>query len=375
MGGFDIYAGQTDEERAKLEADQEARAALKEEKKRQLQWQDTLPIEAIQQAALEGGKRPLEGITSRDMDVFEGRWETYSSPYDDNIRYAYARGTYRSESAFQGKGIYRGDFKYLQDKPNGYWTTGTYAMIGTYTRPDGSVDKGIYIAEDVYPNQPLTFYKATPAYLQKVERQYEAQIRQYREEELRRAQAEAAAAADSGSLFSFGQVLSMGLGGLMIATSDIPGTDQLEIGAALFQDVMSGGESSALAEIASNSTGGYPSSTVAPDGGVTGFSSILTGDSSALDAGMAARGTNGGTSSTTGGAGMQAASASPRQSTQYSFTCPSGMSSTVTITYKTSACLSAKQAMTRVYSCNLVDDFASIASQCSSACGSPQCSE
>lgn len=375
---YDPYAAYTPEERAKLEADAAQRAAEKGRALDAVRWQDTITDEAVDQASREGGTRVLDGIKSRGLDVFEGRMTSTVDPYNGWHRYHYDKGTYLSNPATSLRelihGLYRGDFLYFQDNTGSpYIVKGTYVMIGTLTRDDRTVEKGIFVAENAYADLPLRFLKATPNYLKLVEQRYRAQVTQYREAELRRQREEQA---DADSLFSFGQILGLGLGGLMVAGADIPGADRLEIGAALFQDILTDGESNALAAVAGRVSGDYMPSTIAGDGVPTGFSAILTGDTRTLDADMAGRQqtsvpVTAGASSVAGGVQTAAAGSSMN----YSFTCPSGTSSTISIPYKTNACLAAKKEMARIYACNLIDDFSKVTSQCRDACGSPQCSE
>lgn len=375
---YDPYAAYTPEERAKLEADAKQRAAEKQNTLDAVRWQDTITDEAVDQASREGGTRTLDGIKSRGLDVFEGRMASTVDPYNGWHRYHYDKGTYLSNPTLGFRepihGLYRGDFLYFQDNTGSpYVVKGTYVMIGTLTRDDGTVEKGIFVAENAYAQVPLRFHRATPDYLNLVEQRYHAQVTAYREAELRRQREEEA---DAESLFSFGQVLGLGLGGLMVAGADIPGADRFEIGAALFQDILTEGESNALAAVAGRVSGDYMPSTIAGDGVPTGFSAILTGDTRTLDADMAARQAPSspvttGASSVAGG--VQAAAAG--SSMDYSFTCPSGTSSTITIPYKTNACLAAKKDMARIYACNLIDDFPKVTSHCRDACGSPQCAE
>lgn len=379
VSDYDPYAGYSAEDKAKLQADDALRAQQKKEKIQALQWKDTVTDETFAEA-MANGRPPVEGIMSRGLDVFEGRWEAAKSPYVDSYLYSYAKGTYRSEESFLGKkGVYRGDFKYFQD-PSTLIPIGTYVMIGTFTSDKGRTEKGIYVAENAMSEQPLTFYRATPDYLRKVESRYQQQIADWKAEQIRLQQERLARQqADQESSFSFGQILSMGLGGMMIATSDIPGSDKLEIGSALFQDVMTDGQSQALAKVTSKASGNYLSSTIGGSTGAgnyggdvpTGFSAVLTGDTTTLDKSMNS-GNQSGTSYSSAG------TVTPHQdskSTSFSFTCPSGLKSTVNISYRSDACLSAKKQMTKIYSCNMVDDFAKVSSLCQSGCGSPQCTE
>ncbi|WP_353172353.1 hypothetical protein [Paracandidimonas soli] len=351
---YEPYAHYTAEERAKLMADLEIRSRQQEQKREQLRQGDTLSLETLAYRLRSGDTTPVEGVMSRgDDDVFEGRWKVHEDPYTGARRYTYDKGSYRSSFnhgiAQAGNGLYRGDFLYFQDPPSGKTLpTATFVMIGSFTRHDGAQDTGIYVAENSYSSMPLHFIKATPAYLERIEQRYQRQVANYREEQLRLARE---AQASEASMFNFGQLLALGLGGLMLASADIPGADRMEIGTALFKDVMSQGQTDALASLAREKSGSYAASTAA--GGNLRSASAASAASSRPGA----------------------AASAPGQTTSYSFTCPSGQSSTVSISYKTTSCLAAKKDMTRIYACNMVNDFNKIPALCSSACGTPQCTD
>ncbi|MFA5490411.1 MAG: hypothetical protein WC284_14595 [Candidimonas sp.] len=343
---YDPYAHYTPDERAKLMADLEARSQRQAQNREQLRQGDTLTSETVAYRIRNGDTTPVEGIMSRGEDVFEGRWKIHDDPYTRAKRYTYDKGHYQSNAHFglalAHNGLYRGDFLYFQDPPvQGGISTGTFVMIGSFTRHDGVQDTGIYVAEKSYPATPLAFTKATPAYLERIEKRYQRQVANYREEQLRLARE---ARESEESMFNFGQLLALGLGGLMLASADIPGADRMDIGTALFKDVMSQGQTNALADLAREKSGSYATSVAAG----------AHGRPAAHRSGPAAN---------------------PGKTTSYSFTCPSGQSSTVSISYRSASCLAAKQEMTRIYACNLVDDFSKIPGLCSSACGTPQCTD
>ncbi len=348
---YDPYAHYTPDERTKLMADLEARSQRQAQQREQLRQGDTLTAETVAYRIRNGDTTPIEGIMSRGNDVFEGRWKIHEDPYTRAKRYTYDKGNYQSNAHFEmalaHNGLYRGDFLYFQDPPvQGRIATSTFAMIGSFTRHDGVQDTGIYVAEKSYPATPLVFTKATPAYLERLENRYRQQVANYREEQLRLARE---ARESEESMFNFGQLLALGLGGLMLASADIPGADRMDIGTALFKDVMNQGQTNALSNLAREKSGSYATSTIA--------------------------GVNRRAAATVASSGGSGPAAGPGQTTSYSFTCPSGQSSTVSISYKTASCLAAKQEMTRIYACNLVGDFSKVQGLCSSACGTPQCTD
>jgi hypothetical protein len=57
---------------------------------------------------------------------------------------------------------------------------------------------------------------------------------------------------------------------------------------------------------------------------------------------------------------------------QVAITCPSGVSSTVPITYRTRACFEAARQFAVTYACNRLDQ-ARVMQNCTNACGHPQC--
>ncbi|WP_162917701.1 hypothetical protein [Dongia deserti] len=128
----------------------------------------------------------------------------------------------------------------------------------------------------------------------------------------------------------------MGLGAAGIAAADIPAADALQIGAALATDVLGGGQTSALDQYRA------AQQPPTPAGAVTA---------------------------------TRSATAESYQQDQVTITCPSGVSSTIPLSYKTQACREAMITFAKVYSCNMIDDMNAAASACQGACGNPQCRE
>jgi len=365
--GYDPYAGHTPEERAKLQADDTVRMqehfdGIRRQQEDQLAL-ETLSTEMLAQRIRAGDASPVYGVRARGSDRFEGRMDFLRDPYTNRLRASYGKGTYYSLPGhgmplLPSNGQYRGDIKYFADPPReGRLRTGTHVLAGEFTRHDGVQDVGIYVAEHVLPEQPLHFVKATPGYLDRLAASYAGQVQAFRQEEQRRLQAERSGGGDL-----FGPLLALGLGGLILSSADIPGADVAKIGSALFQDVMSDGQTQALANIARSGQGSYG---VGPGAAAAGGSSA-----GAVVAGV------GGVLAAAGGPAAGAGQArAAGQTSQYSFSCPAGHSSVVPISYKSASCLAAKQEMTRIYACNLVDQFDRVASLCTQGCGSPQCAE
>jgi len=362
----DPYSEYSPEDRQKILDDNALRAQQYQQELREHAWKDTISLEMARQRLRSGDTRPIEGILSRGTDVFEGQMLVVRNPYTGQTTYTYGRGSYlssvRENFPVWFNGLYRGDFKYFHNQvAEGAQSRGTMVMIGSFTRHDGVEDKGIYVVENARAGVPLQFIKATPEYLTRIERRYTAQVAQFREE-----QARAAREAESSS--SFGPLLALGLGGLILSSANIPSADVMSIGSALFSDVMTDGQSNALATLAQQKTGGYLGNTIGAGQGGNAVQAAVArvtrvGAPSSAGGGMAS------------GPARAGGGSAPFSTSQYSFSCPAGHSSTVPITYKTSSCLAAKQEMTRIYSCNLVDEFQRVASLCSAGCGSPQCGE
>ncbi|VDL03953.1 hypothetical protein FR5810_01850 [Bordetella pertussis] len=184
--------------------------------------------------------------------------------YTHKLALTYHKGTYHSSpaSTYLGpasglnqapagfNGQYQGDFNMFLQAPSKLdqeleltdpaIRTGSYVMIGTFVRHDGVREPGIYVANFGNGNHALKFTRATPAYLAQMEQRYADQVASFRESERQRRQAEASGGGDG-----FGALLALGLGGLILSSADIPGADVAQIGAALFQDVMTDGQTQA----------------------------------------------------------------------------------------------------------------------------------
>ena len=278
-----------------------------------------------------------EGVSFHHGDVFIGTFRRSASPVTGRIvHWVFDNGIYvqRDGDRFTGRFYFFHETWNEREKkgaPLPY--DGKYIMVGSFIPKSGAPRPGIYAGE-IGPLRPWRWVWADETYLASFERFYEGQV-QYRMAELRREQAEEA---ESG--LSFGQLLALGLGAAAMSMADIPAAEAAEIGGAFVTDVLSGGQTNQLEQIVTNPS---PAGTPSPNGGGAGAS--------------------GGTASAT------------YRNDQVTITCPSGVSSTIPISYKTEQCRSAMVNFAKVYSCNLIDDFNSAAAQCQSACGHPQCQE
>ncbi len=334
---------------------------------------------------LDSGAASLRGIEVRDTTgltpgrepYYEGRFRRVHHAYLDRELVGYDEGVY----VVPGEAAYVGTFHYF-GQPTEDWfpfAKGSYVVVGRKLSWDGAVEPGIYIAEQATAGVPLHFVRATPAYLERFERQHAAAVESY--------ERQLAAEAASGGI-DFGAVLALGFGAALIGSSDLPGLDKLQLGQALLSDVSGAGDGQALMRIANAGL---------PGGGIfsgkqsfqaPGLDSLLsggvTGQGSAAEAGF------GGTLATLGGVATgQAGSPSPAAaiapavaapsaapaSETYSFTCPAGDSHALPVSYRNPACGAAMKNLARVYGCNLIGDFASAGQQCQQACGHPQCAE
>lgn len=290
-------------------------------------------------------KRPdggAEGVSYHGKDIYVGSYRRSTSPVTGRLTYSvFDHGVFT-----RGDGDrYVGTFYFFHDAfseqetaPSTLPRNGTYIMVGDYVPKAGAARAGIYYAMLVEGLFTLGWVEADEAFLAEFEAGRRQQVAYY-EEELRREQEEAA----SGG-FSFAQILALGLGAAVIGSADIPASDALQIGTAFATDVLSGGQTSALNQF------------------------IATQQSaSAAVAGARASGI--------GLSGGEGAATARYRNDQVTITCPSGASSVIPLSYRTSACRSAMITFAKVYSCNMIDDMASAGTACQSACGDPQCRE
>lgn len=276
-----------------------------------------------------------EGVSFHHGDVFIGTFRRSASPVTGRVvHWVFDNGIYvqRDGDRFTGRFYFFHETWNEREKkgaPLPY--DGKYILVGSFIPKSGTPRPGIYAGE-MGPLRPLRWIWADEAYLASFEQFYDSQV-QYRKAELRREEAEEA---ESG--LSFGQLLALGLGAAAMSMADIPSADAAQIGGAFVTDVLSGGQTSALEQMTKRPTvGGSPSASA--DGMPSGTATATY------------------------------------RNDQVTITCPSGVSSTIPISYKTEQCRSAMVNFAKVYSCNLIDDFNSAAAQCQSACGHPQCQE
>jgi hypothetical protein len=317
---------------------------LSPEAQQQLNEQEQAKPQVDYRKSFTLNKRPdgsADGVSYHGKDVFAGTYRKGTSPVTGRLTYlVFDHGVFT-----RGDGDrYVGTFYFFHDAYNEQETApstlprnGTYIMVGDYLPKSGRSRAGIYYALLVEGLVTVGWVEADEKFLADFEAGRRQQVAYYKEE-LRREQEEAA----SGGL-SFAQILALGLGAAMIGSVDIPAADALQIGTAFATDVLSGGETSALNQ-------------------------FIATQHSAAAASAGAR------ASGIGVTGGRSATASYKND-QVTISCPSGVSSTIPISYRTSACRNAMITFAKVYSCNLIDDMASAGQACQSACGDPQCRE
>jgi hypothetical protein len=330
--------------------------------------------------ALQAGAPPLRGIDRRDAPgtppdldpYFEGTFKRTHHLYLGRDLVTYDRGVY----AVPRTQAYVGTFTYFAQPTMTdvalVYPKGSFVAVGKKLTPDGKAETGIFIAEDVTSGFALHFVKATPAYLADFERRHARAAETYRREQ-------AAAAAESG--FDFGQVLALGLGVAMIGGADLPGADKLELGQAFVSDALGDGDGAALMSTLMSSGQGA-------GGGGSLFAGGTSFQAPGLDGMLAGLMQQAGTAPAAGappatpatGAPLATPAAAPApagaaKSETYSFSCPSGASYSIPISYRNAACGAAMKNFARAYSCNLIGDFAPAGQQCKQACGNAQCAE
>ncbi|HMA16696.1 MAG TPA: hypothetical protein VKP12_18040 [Kiloniellaceae bacterium] len=342
------------------------------------------PAESLSDAALVSAVRtgavPPRGVDVRDDPVappeldpyFEGTFKLIHHDYVGSRLVTYDRGVY----AVPRREAYVGTFSYFAQPTETdvafIWPKGSFVVVGKKLTPDGEAETGIYIAEEATAGFALNFVKATPDYLADFERRHARATEAYRRQQ---------AAEAAGSGFDFGQVLALGLGAAMISGADLPGVDKMQLGQAFVSDVLGEGDGTALmSALTSTGTGA----------GGTGslFSGGMSFEAPGLDSLLAslAQQAGGAPAAAPGGAAAPVSAPSPAPAAAtasggaattetYSFSCPHGGSYSIPVSYRKAACGAAMKNFARVYSCNLIDDFASAGERCRQACGQVQCAE
>lgn len=318
---------------------------------------------------------PLKGIDVRDDPAapphldpyFEGTFKTTHHLYVGRDLVTYDRGVY----AIPRREAYVGTFTYFaqptQTDVAVVYPKGSFVVVGKKLTPGGEAETGIYIAEEATAGFALRFVKATPDYLADFERRHARAAEAYRRQQ-------AAEAAEAG--LDFGQVLALGLGVAMISGADLPGVDKMQLGQAFVSDVLGEGDGTALMSALSSAGAGA-------GGAGSLFSGGMSFDAPGLDgmlAGIAQQAAGGPAAAPAGAAAptavpAAAASGGAPTTETYSFSCPSGASYSIPVSYRNAACGAAMKTFARVYSCNLIDDFAAAGQRCQQACGNAQCAE
>lgn len=294
----------------------------------------------------ETGNGRAEGISYHNGGTYLGSYRRSTSPVTGRLtHWVFDNGVFTRPNGDRYVGrflffhaVYNEQEKAGSTLPN----DGTYIMVGRFIPKSGTGKDGIYY-NNFMTGLPMRWIEADETFLAEIENSNRQQVA-YLKDEIRREQAEA----DSG--LSFGQVLALGLGAAALGAADIPSADALQIGSAFATDVLSGGETNALNQMIVNQQ-----------------------SASAAAAGANASGLG------LGAAGMETPAADPATATykndQVTVSCPSGVSSTIPLSYKTEACRSAMISFAKVYACNMIDDFSAASASCQSACGDPQCRE
>lgn len=276
------------------------------------------------------------GVAWLETDVFLGRFKRVASPFVPGMSFwTFDEGVYVTRQGDR----YAGRFHYFYEDTSGYGSDwpgplpfdGRYMLVGSHIPVGGPPVSGIWAVEA--GPRPHGFTPADQSYLARFEQRYHGQVARLRE----------AQAGSSGGGLSFGQVLALGLGGLALAAADIPAVDAVEIGGALASDVLSGGQTSALAGVAAQKR------------------------QAAASTGQKAGGAG------AGGAASDVNAAYRSETVRVS--CPSGASSSIPLSYRTQQCKSAMIFFAETYACNRIDDMQRATARCTSACGNAQCRE
>lgn len=276
-----------------------------------------------------------EGVSYHESDVFVGTFKRSTSPYNSKIRpWVLDEGIYAKRSGERFVGRFHffhedwGDHDSAmenQSRP----MDGVYFLVGSRFTKSGAAQPGIYRSD--VNNHVYNFVRADEGYLAWFEKRYQSQVNAFRQ----------ARTATRNSGLSFGQVLALGLGAAVIGSADIPSTDAVEIGGALVTDILSKGQSNALGGVvesrsrqSSTSQTGSPTSSTAAAGGSGGYTKETV-----------------------------------------TLSCPSGVSNSVPLQYRTRACRNAMIVYWKAYACNQLGNIARATQQCKSACGNAQCRE
>jgi hypothetical protein len=284
------------------------------------------------------GNGRAAGVVYRSDDVYVGRLKRSTSPFHaDATHWVFDEGVYAKRNGDR----YLGRFHFFHENWGADhnmnqedWVTpfvGRYILVGSFVPQGGAPQVGIFGAE-IFGDRPIAFAPADQSYLAEFERRYRSQVTAFE-----RSQVE-----DADSGLSFGQILALGLGGMALAAADIPAADMAQIGGAFAADVLSGGQTGAL------------------EGVITRQQTAAAQTGTAGDA---------------AGAGTGAGAATGYTSEQVTVSCPSGVTSTIPISYRTRQCRAAMIEFAEAYSCNAIDDFARVSQSCRSACGNAQCRE
>ncbi|KAA0679639.1 hypothetical protein DS837_25620 [Azospirillum brasilense] len=304
-------------------------------------------MDAVKEAASRDGFHPPSDQASRPPDIratgggygegavymrlgtFAGRLKRTTNPFNDASRpWVFDEGLYVLHDGKRYAGRFHyfhknwGEHSHHQDD----WVValdGTYILAGNRADAQGKTVTGLFKA-DITPSGVSDFTPADDAYLAWFEGRYQDQVAAFKRAEL----------AERNSGVSFGQVLALGLGAFALSQADIPAVKAVDIGGAFAADVLSGGRTNALSR-----------RTEPPR---TASAKPAAGPSASVDG---------------------------HRQDSVSITCPTGVSASIPLSYKTQACRSAMIDFARAYSCNLIDDFATVTRQCASACGNNQCRE
>ncbi|MGB3390235.1 MAG: hypothetical protein WBA88_19880 [Pseudaminobacter sp.] len=273
-----------------------------------------------------------EGSAHFSYGVYTGTFRRVTNPYSGNAYWTLYEGVYEEATGVK----YTGRFHYFHDNSGKHsyieegWKLadrGRYIFVGGRAAPGGLSKSGVYSVQASQRAMPA-FTPADKGYVAGFEKRYASQVKKFRQMQ---------AAESGGGLLSFGQILALGLGAGVLSQANMSGADAATIGSAFVADVLTDGKAGALRSVTET-----PRAPAQYHPAVTQANAAKTATAAA-------------------------------NSESVTVSCPSGASSTIPIRYKTQSCRSAMIEFARVYSCNLIDDFAAVGQRCKSACGHPQC--
>lgn len=177
---------------------------------------------------------PISGSSTCDTNIFTGTFKRVLNPFTKKQLPTFNEGVYKLANGNR----FKGKFHYFPDDDERYlWgntMTGTFIVIGQYTRRGKQRENGVYVAENSNPVCPGKLILSDEPYIRRLQRKYNKKVSTHRAEQASKKRQ----ASNSGSGFNWGKAFAIVAGAALANSSDMSSSDKAEFMESYTKDVL-----------------------------------------------------------------------------------------------------------------------------------------